>query len=332
VLDHLDVAVTMTEARLARAKAESDDTSREGMLAFIVRDTAEELEGEVEVELNALFDKKRNKGEKLHYRFDPTVTRAFAYAIPVLAAAKLWKRSLNDERRGAEAVHLIARTAVWLLGRSPLPELPALSRGTATGDWRSEESLTQACRIAGMWLGRSSLAKAIPSSFGEILAHGTDYFGMSACAAVADHYYDDFQLTLEESLEVARDTLNFKLALVAALVRTARADGRFAFEEEEMLRLFLDNLAFSDDEKSHCLSQAGGGRSPSTDALARVKLPAHREFIIARAVEMAFADRHETRPEKLMVRQLARTLGVPESHVRAHEATMRALNRTISGE
>lgn len=320
VLDHLDVVVSLTEARLARARAQSTDTSRDGLLAFVVQDLSEDLEGEVGMEILALLERSPGPKVKVPYRFDGLVTRAFAYCVPVLAAAKLWDRDITDVKRGPEIVELVARTAIWLLGRSPLPDLHNLGKDRLVAQ-----------RIAGLWLSRLSIARGMPSSLGGILSRGLDYFAMWACGAVANHYYDDFELTHDEAMDVARQALDFKLALVTALVRTARADGRLSFEEEEMLTLFLDHLSFSQAEKEASLASARpGAPEPDPDVLRAVKLPAHREYIVARAVEMAFADLKETRSEKEAVRALARALGVPQSVVEMHEATMRALNRAIA--
>ena len=333
VLDHLDVAAQLAEIHLARARAESKDTSKDGLLASLVADASEDIEGEVGMEVLALLERSPGPAVKLTYRFDPMVTRAFAYTAPVLAAALLWNRDLKDKRRGPEAIELIARTGMWLVGRSPLPDLATLAgRNGKAGKLPSAESTATACRIAGLWLARLTMARGIPSSLGVILTRGLDYYAMWACGAVANRYYDDFQLTLEEASEVARQALDFKRALVAALVRTARADGRFSYEEEELLSLYLDHLAFSDEDKQACLATAQPGvQYDGGDVLKQVKLPAHREYIVARAVEMAFADLKETRSEKETVRDLAKTLGVSLATVKMHESTMRAMNRTITG-
>lgn len=321
VLDHMDVAIGLTELHLARARSQANDTSKDGLLAHLVQDAAEDLEGEVGMEVLALLERSPGKKVKVPYKFDSLVTRAFAYTIPVLAAAKLWDRDLKDKKRGAEAVGLVARTAIWLTGRSPLPDLHDLSKDPST-----------ASRVAGLWLSRLSVARGMPSSLGAILTRGLDYFAMWACGAIANRYYDDFELSHDEAMEVARQALDFKLALVTALIRTARADGRLSFEEREMLEIFLDHLAFSDREKAACMDAADPAADmASTDVLRAVKLPAHREYIVARAVEMAFADLRETRSEKETVRALAKTLGVKESVVKSHEAMMRALNRAIGG-
>ena len=319
VLDHMDVAIALTESRLARARGQSPDTSKDGLLAYLVHDMAEDLEGEVGMEILALLERSPGPEVRVAYRFDGLVTRAFAYCVPVLAAAKLWERDLTEAKRGPECVELVARTAIWLLGRSPLPDLHGLGKDPASAQ-----------RIAGLWLSRLSIARGIPSSLGAILTRGLDYFAMWACGAVANRYYDDFELSHDEAMDVARQALDFKQALVTALVRTARADGRLSFEEREMLTLFLDHLAFSESEKETCMESAQPtAKEVDTDVLSAVKLPAHREYIVARAVEMAFADLKETRSEKETVRALAKTLGVKESVVRTHEAMMRAMNRAV---
>ena len=74
-----------------------------------------------------------------------------------------------------------------MLGRSPLPDLHDLGKDPTT-----------ATRVAGLWLSRLSVARGIPSSLGSILTRGLDYFAMWACGAVANRYYDDFELSHDE--------------------------------------------------------------------------------------------------------------------------------------
>lgn len=335
VIDRFDVARALAREYLdeMRSDTKSAGQDREAQLTRFVLMLAEDLDGDASMKVATLLETNPT-GRHLtptseETRYDDYTTRCFGFAAGVVGAAALWDRDLDDKVRALETAQIIGRTAVWLLGRTPLPDAGGL---VASSHRNSEEDIDATCRLVGLWLSHLGLARSVPSSIGTILARGLDYFAMWACASVALRFYDDFKLTMDEALQVARQALDFKLALVAALVRVARADGRLHFEEEQMLRLVLDHLAVSEAEKRLCLEAAGPhGTGPSLDVLARVSIDAHRDYIMARAVELAFANRRESRSEKKAIREIASALGVPEEQVSRQEHYMVQLNKTLSG-
>jgi uncharacterized tellurite resistance protein B-like protein len=339
VLGRLDVARRLLEPRLAAARR-GGPGGNDDVMAALVGDLAEEMETDFAMEVadalsasSAARSRPRggqtgDAGRLETLAWDPHIARCFGFVVPVLAAASLQGRDPDDPARRTEIAPLLARTAVWLLGRSSIPDPSAVAMDPARAG-RADPAA--AARVAGLWISRLGMARAIPSAFGQVLVCGLDYFAAWAAGAVALRFYDDFELTLDESMEVAREAQHFQGALVCALVRVARADGHLGYEEEEMLRIVLDHLAFSASDREACLGRGGPEASPmAEDLLASVPVPSHRAFILARAADMAFADRRETRSEKAVLRDLARLLGVPVSQVQARETAVRGFQRMMA--
>lgn len=334
VLGRMDVLASVTLDRLAGVRRKVKGKKHGPILTQLVHDLSDDLEGELPLQLGAGLSRAGSrKGQaaapKLADRLisDGFLVRAFAYSMPIVAAASLWERDVKDPARGKEVLSLLARTAVWFLGRAPIPVPSKVSLGGRDG---AESEERAAARVASLWVSRLGLGMGIPSSFGRILANGLDYFAMWTTSMVADRFYDDFDLSFEESAEVVREAQDFQVALVTALVRTARADGRFSYEEELMLRAFLENLSFSEDERRICLEEARGSTPASSyDVLGQITDPVHRRFIVARCVEMAFADQRETQSEKEVIRRMAKILALPLTVVQEQEEYIVELNRII---
>lgn len=333
VLARWDVLADVTRDRLETARKKVKGKKHGPVLTRFVQDLTDDLEAELPLQLGAGLSqgsgRRRAVSPQLADRMvsDGFLVRAFAYSMPALAAASLWDRDTKDPARGKEILGLLARTAVWFLGRAPWPTPSKIKLGGKDG---AESEEVAAARIAGLWVSRLGLGLGIPSAFGRILATGLDYFAMWTSSMVADRFYDDFDLSLEESAEVVREAQDFQVALVTALVRTARADGRFSYEEELMLRAFLENLSFSEEERRICLEEARGNTPASSyDVLGQIQDPVHQRFIVARCVEMAFADQRETQPEKELIRRMAKILSLPVSVVQEQEDYINELNRII---
>jgi uncharacterized tellurite resistance protein B-like protein len=116
-----------------------------------------------------------------------------------------------------------------------------------------------------------------------------------------------------------------ELAIVKALVPVAWADGKFAEQELECLKAFLDAYNASEEERKSILEYAKEKRT--LDDINLQDLSADdRRILLQHAVLVSFADGEQAVEEDSFLRDLAQRLRIPDDEAKAvmTEAAARA--------
>lgn len=116
-----------------------------------------------------------------------------------------------------------------------------------------------------------------------------------------------------------------ELAIVKALVPVAWADGKFAEQELECIKAFLDAYNASDDEKKTILEYAKEKRT--LDDIDLQDLSADdRRILLQHAVLVSFADGEQAVEEDAFLKDLSKRLKIPDDEAKAvmAEAALRA--------
>lgn len=312
--EHLQAAWIVTSKKVAGLLATRGLSVTEEGLALLSLELSRDLDGELPTELQQSLHRVRlhsGPGRRTEPA-DPETLRGMAYAMPALAAAMGAGRDPLDPDVLDTVLDVMWRTALWRLGRGFHGELggPEVRPGTSI-----EVSDPIRRRVIGMWIERMHRMTRMSSPLGECLVRGLDYFGMSLIGSVAWRTFDDQRFTREEAREVASRALDFRLALVTALLWVIRADERRVDLEERALKDLLDRLGFTPAEIRLVSEECRDGANGAGRYLLRlVQRPADRMYILARAREMARLDHVESPRERQVLADLARLLDLAPSN------------------
>lgn len=310
--EHLQAAWIVTSKKIASLLGARGLSVTEDSLATFSLEISRELDGELPLELQRALQRVRlHNGPGRAEPADPETLRGMAYAMPALAAAMASGRDPLDPDVLDTVLDVMWRTALWRLGRGFHGELggPEVRPGRSI-----EVSDPVRRRVIGMWIERMHRMTRMSSPLGECLVRGLDYFGMSLIGSVAWRTFDDQRFTREEAREVASSALDFRLALVTALLWVIRADERHVDLEERALKDLLDRLGFTPAEIRLVSNECRDGvQGPGRYLLRLVSRPADRMYILARAREMARLDHVESEREREVLTDLAQLLELSPS-------------------
>ncbi len=105
------------------------------------------------------------------------------------------------------------------------------------------------------------------------------------------------------------------LAVIKALVPIAWADGDFADREKEMLSAVLDAYAASEAERKEVLHYADTKKTLDDIDLSELSA-SDRRIVLQHAVVMSFVDGHQDESERVMLKELARKLRIPDTEAK----------------
>jgi uncharacterized tellurite resistance protein B-like protein len=116
-----------------------------------------------------------------------------------------------------------------------------------------------------------------------------------------------------------------EFAIVKALVPVAWADGKFAEQELECLKAFLDAYNANDEERKQILEYAKDKRTLEDINLQDLSAD-DRRILLQHAVLVSFADGEQAVEEDAFLKELAKRLKIPEEEAKAvmQEAAARA--------
>jgi uncharacterized tellurite resistance protein B-like protein len=116
-----------------------------------------------------------------------------------------------------------------------------------------------------------------------------------------------------------------EFAIVKALVPVAWADGKFADQEMECIKAFLDAYNASDEERKTILDYAKEKRTLEDITLQDLSAD-DRRILLQHAVLVSFADGEQAVAEDEFLKELARKLKIPDDEAEAvmTEAATRA--------
>jgi tellurite resistance protein len=116
-----------------------------------------------------------------------------------------------------------------------------------------------------------------------------------------------------------------EFAIVKALVPVAWADGKFAEQELECIKAFLDAYNASDEERKTILEYAKEKRTLADIHLQDLSAD-DRRILLQHAVLVSFADGEQAIEEDAFLKDLSKALKIPDDEAKAvmSEAAVRA--------